>query len=157
VLLAKQPQLKPNRHSLVEQVKGTIMIVEHLNPDTLNQNPAFTNVITVSGSAKTVYIGGQNSVDSSGTIIGKGNFKVQVEKIYENLQTALSAAGAKLEHIVKWNIYIVQGQDLRVGFEVFQRVWGKRPNPPVITAVIVAGLANPDFLAEMDAIAVIPE
>ena len=133
------------------------MIVEHINPKPLNQNPAFTNVITVSGSAKTVYIGGQNSIDASGTIVGKEDFKVQVEKIYENLQTALSAAGAKLEHIVKGNIYIVQGQDLQIGFEVFKRVWGKRPNPPVITAVIVAGLGNPYFLAEMDAMAVLPE
>jgi enamine deaminase RidA (YjgF/YER057c/UK114 family) len=52
---------------------------------------------------------------------------------------------------------VVQGQSLQVGFEVFQRVWGDRPNPPVITFMFVAGLAHPDFLAEMDVVAVVPE
>jgi hypothetical protein len=35
-------------------------------------------------------------------------------------------------------------------------VWGNRPNPPLITAAIVAGLAHPQFLLEMDAVAVVP-
>jgi len=61
-----------------------------------------------------------------------------------------------LEHIVKWNIYVLQGQSLQEGFEVFQHVWGNRPNPPAISVMFVAGLAHPDFLAEMDAIAVVP-
>ncbi len=73
-----------------------------------------------------------------------------------NLQKALAAAGAELEHIVKWNVYIVQGQSLQQGFAAFQRVWGDRPNPPTITGLFVAGLAHPDFLVEMDAIAVVP-
>jgi enamine deaminase RidA (YjgF/YER057c/UK114 family) len=36
-------------------------------------------------------------------------------------------------------------------------VWGNRPNPPLITMLFVAGLAHPDFLAELDAIAVVPK
>ena len=131
--------------------------VEYMNPDTLNKNPAFTNVIVVSGSAKTVYVGGQNAVDASGAIVGKGDLRVQTEQVLINIQTALSAGGAQLEHVIKWNLYIVQGQPLQAGFEVFQRVWGGRPNTPAITMAFVAGLANPDFLLEMDAIAVVPE
>ena len=42
------------------------------------------------------------------------------------------------------------------GYAAFQREWGDRPNPPVITAAFVTGLAHPDFLVEMDAIAVVP-
>jgi enamine deaminase RidA (YjgF/YER057c/UK114 family) len=132
-------------------------LVQHLNPDGLIKNPAFTNVVVVSGSVKTIYVGGQDAVDASGAVVGKGDIKAQVEQIFKNLQTALVAAGATLEHVVKWNIYVVQGQPLQPGFEVFQRVWGNRPNPPAITGVYVAGLANPDFLCEMDAVAVVPE
>jgi enamine deaminase RidA (YjgF/YER057c/UK114 family) len=69
----------------------------------------------------------------------------------------LAAAGASIEQVIKWNIYVVHGQPLQPGFEVFQRVWGRRPNPPAITMVYVAGLANPDFLVELDAVAVVPE
>jgi enamine deaminase RidA (YjgF/YER057c/UK114 family) len=57
---------------------------------------------------------------------------------------------------VKWNALIVEGQDLRTGSAAFQRVWGDRPNPSIITAAVVKGLAHPDFLVEMDAIAVVP-
>ena len=131
--------------------------VQHINPDGLNKNPAFTNVITVTGPAKTLYIGGQDSINASGEIVAKGDIKGQTEQVLKNLQTALIAAGADLEHIVKWNIYVVQGQPIQPGLEAFQQVWGRRPNPPTITVAFVAGLANPDFLVEMDAIAVVPE
>ncbi len=131
--------------------------VQYVNPDALNKNPAFTNVIVVTGPVKTVYVGGQDAVDASGSIIGKGDLKAQTEQVLKNLRLALAAGGAQFEHIIKWNLYIVQGQPLRAGFEVFQRVWGNRPNPPAISMVFVAGLAHPDFLVEMDAIAVVPQ
>ncbi|SRR6266498_4511997 len=131
--------------------------VQHINPNDLSKNPAFTQVVTVTGPAKTIYIGGQDAVDASGAIVGKGEIKQQVEQVMKNLQTALRASGAELEHVIKWNIYIVQGQPLRPAFEVSQQIWGDRPNPPAITVMFVAGLAHPDFLAEMDAVAVVPE
>lgn len=130
--------------------------VQFINPDTLNKNPAFTNVVAVSGPVKTIYVGGQDAVDGSGKIVGKGDLAAQTEQVLRNIQAALEAAGAELHHVVKWNLFIVQGQDLRAGFQVFQRVWGSRPNPPTITFAFVSGLANPDFLLEMDAIAVVP-
>ena len=131
--------------------------VEYLNPDTLNKNPAFTNVVVVSGHVKTVYVGGQDAVDATGAIVGKDDLKAQTEQILQNIQTALAAGGAQIEHVVKWNLYVVQGQPLNEGFEVFQRFWGNRLHPPAIAFMYVAGLAHPDFLAEMDAIAVVPE
>jgi enamine deaminase RidA (YjgF/YER057c/UK114 family) len=131
--------------------------VQHLNPDGLHKHRAFSQAVVASGNVKTVYVGGQNAVDESGNIVGKGDIKTQSERTLKNLQTALAAGGAKLEHVVKWNIHIVQGQSPLPGFEAFQGVWGNRPNPPSITVVFVAGLANPDFLVEIDAIAVVPQ
>jgi len=131
--------------------------VQHINPNDLSKNPAFTQVVSVSGPGKTIYVGGQDAVDASGAILGKGDIKAQVEQVFKNLQTALEASGAGLEHIVKWNIYIVQGQPLRPAFEASQQIWGSRPNPPAISVMFVAGLANPEFLVEVDAIAVVPE
>ncbi len=130
--------------------------VQHINPDVLHKNPAFTNVITVTGNVKTVYIGGQDALDAAGNIIGKGDLKAQTDQVLKNIQAALEAAGAQVEHVIKWNLYVVQGQPLRAGFESFQQFWGRRPNPPAITGVFVSGLAHPDFLVEMDAIAVVP-
>jgi enamine deaminase RidA (YjgF/YER057c/UK114 family) len=144
---------------MTKQTKSTHVggEVKYINPDGLPKNPAFTNVVTVTGPVKTIYVGGQDAVDISGAIIGKGDLKAQTEQILKNIQAALVAGGAQLEHVVKWNIYVVQGQSLQEGFAAFQRVWGNRPNPPAISVSFVAGLAHPDFLAEMDAIAVVPE
>jgi enamine deaminase RidA (YjgF/YER057c/UK114 family) len=130
--------------------------VEFLNPDGLPRNPAFSNVAVVSGPVRTIYIGGQDAVDAEGNIVGIGDIAAQTEKVLRNLRTALAAAGAEPEHVVKWNVLVVEGQDFASGYAAFQRVWGDRPNPPVITAALVKGLAHPDFLVEMDAIAVVP-
>lgn len=131
--------------------------VQHLNPDGLHKNPAYIQAVVVAGNVKTVYVGGQNAVDASGKIVGKGDINAQTEQVLKNLETALAVGGAKLEHVVKWNVYIVQGQSPLPGFEAFRRVWGDRPNPPTITVLFAAGLAHPDFLVEIDAIAVVPQ
>jgi enamine deaminase RidA (YjgF/YER057c/UK114 family) len=130
--------------------------VEHLNPEGLNRNPAFTNVVVVSGPVRTIYVGGQDAVTAEGEVVGKGDIAAQTEQVLVNLQTALAAAGASPEHVIKWTLLIVEGQSIQQGYAAFQRVWGNRPNPPLITAAFVSGLANPDFLVEMDAIAVVP-
>src|SRR5215207_11194342 len=101
--------------------------VQYLNPDSLHKNPAFTNVVVVSGPAKTIYIGGQDAVDASGAIVGKGDLKAQTEQILKNIQAALAASGAQPEHVIKWNLYVLEGQSLNEGFETFQRVWGSLP------------------------------
>jgi enamine deaminase RidA (YjgF/YER057c/UK114 family) len=131
--------------------------VTYVNPDTLNKNPAFSNVVIVSGPVKTIYIGGQDAVDPAGAIIGKGDLKAQTVQVLKNIQAALAAGGAGIEHVVKWNVYVVQGQSFLEGFEAFQSVFGTLPNPPAISAMLVVGLAHPDFLVEMDAIAVVPQ
>ena len=130
--------------------------VEFLNPDGLHKNPAFSNDAVVSGNVRTIYVGGQDAIAADGTIVGVGDIAAQTEQVLRNLCTALEAAGAEPRHVIKWNVFIVEGQDFRSGYTAFQRVWGDQPDPPLITAAIVKGLAHPDFLVEMDAIAVVP-
>jgi len=131
--------------------------VRYINPAGLYKNPAYTQAVVVSGNTTTIYVGGQNAVDDSGNIVGKGDIGAQTEKALRNLETALAAGGAGLQHVVKWNVYILQGQSVQTGFEAFQKVWSQRPNPPVISAIFVPALAHPDFLVEIDAVAVIPQ
>ena len=129
---------------------------QFINPEDLHRNPAFTNVVAVTGPVKMVFVGGQDSVDKTGTIVGKGDLRAQTEQVLKNIRTALAAAGAEPHHVIKWSLFVVQGQDLRAGFQAFQSAWEPHPNPPAITMAFVSALANPDFLIEMDAIAVVP-
>lgn len=131
--------------------------IQYLNPADMHKNPAYSQVAVVQGNVRTVYVGGQNAVNQSGEIVGSGDMARQAEQVFLNLEIALASAGAKLEHIIKWNVYVVAGQPAQPAFEVFQRVWGGRSDPPLISMLFVAGLANPDFLIEIDAIAVVPQ
>ena len=132
--------------------------VELLAPDGLVKSPAFSHVAVVSGPVRTIYVGGQDAVGPDGEVVGKGDLAAQATQILENIQTALAAADAGLEHIVKWNVYVVEGQSIQAGFAAFQKFWGNRSTPPpLITSAFVKALAHPDWLVEMDAIAVVPE
>ena len=103
--------------------------VELLAPDGLVKNPAFSHVAVVSGPVRTIYVGGQDAVTADGEIVGKGDLGAQTTQILENIQTALAAADAGLEHIIKWNIFVVEGQSIQAGFAAFQRFWGDRSTP----------------------------
>lgn len=130
--------------------------VKFLNPDAMHVNPAFSQAVVVEGNVKTLYIGGQNAVNAQGEIVGVGDLAAQAERIFDNLETALAAAGADLSHIVKWSVYVCEGQSPEPAFAVFQRRWGKRAHPPLITVLYVCALAHPDFLMEIEATAVLP-
>jgi len=89
--------------------------------------------------------------------VGKGDLKKQTEQVLRNIEIILEESEAKLENVVKFNIYLVQGQNLKDGFEVFQKMWGDIQNFPTVTVLFIAGLGDPDWLIEIDAIAIIPE
>jgi enamine deaminase RidA (YjgF/YER057c/UK114 family) len=86
--------------------------VQHLNPEGVPHNPAFSQAVSVSGAHRTIYVGGQDAVDAAGNVVGVGDLAAQTRQIFANLKLALAAGGAGLEHIVKWNIYVVQGQPI---------------------------------------------
>lgn len=136
------------------RMRGT---VSYLNPEGLHRNPAYSQAVVTSGRTRTIYVGGQNAVDASGNIVGGGEIGAQAEQVARNLQVALAAGGARAEHVVKWTVFVVQGQPMEPAIAGFQQVLGELPNPPAISVLFVAALANPDFLLEVEAIAVVPQ
>jgi enamine deaminase RidA (YjgF/YER057c/UK114 family) len=142
------------QNDMEKQTKGE---VAYMSPEGLYKNPAYSQVVVTKGPVTTVYIGGQNATNKEGQIIGKGDIKAQAVQAMNNIKTALAAGGASLGNVIKWNIYITAGQDARLAFQALQEDLKTMPHPPVITGIYVAALAQPDFLLEMDAIAVIAE
>lgn len=127
---------------------------KRIQPEGMINSPAYSQAIEVSGISSTVYIEGQNSVDGEGRLIGKGDFSIQSKQALTNLKTVLECAGCTIENVVKLTIYYVKGNDPRLGFAAFQEVFGLVSIPPTITVVEVHGLGVPDYLIEVDAIAV---
>ena len=131
------------------------MSVERINPDGMHKNPAFTQMILLPAGARTAMIGGQNAMNEKGEIVGKGDFAKQTAQALKNLVTCLEAVDATVEDLVQVKIYMKAGEDLRAGFGEWMKIWGQRANPPLVTGMFVSGLANPDYLIEIEATAVI--
>jgi enamine deaminase RidA (YjgF/YER057c/UK114 family) len=146
-----------NQKKQSDMEKHTKAEILYLSPEGLHKNPAYSQVVTTQGPVKTIYVGGQNATNKEGQIVGKGDIKIQAGQILSNLKIALAAGGASLDNVIKWNVYIVEGQDAKVAFQALQEDLKKMPHPPIITGIHVAALAQPDFLLEMDAVAVVPE
>jgi 2-iminobutanoate/2-iminopropanoate deaminase len=128
------------------------MNIEHLNPEGMANNPAFSQAVVVTGAQKLIFVGGQNGVKADGTMAGS-TMREQSEQALRNVVTALEAAGVSRENVTRLGIYMVQGQDVREGFAAAQEVWGMHPT--AITGFFVAGLARADALVEIEATAVL--
>ena len=102
----------------------------------------------------TVYLRGQVGTDLEGNLVGLGDPAAQADQAMANVEQLLREAGSDLSHIVKTTIYIT---DPRHREPVYQTVgrW-LRGVHPVSTGLVVSGLAQPEWLMEIDVIAVIP-
>ena len=129
------------------------MSTRHINPDGLASNPAFSQAVVVEQPTKTIYIGGQNGVDADGKLVGS-TVGEQTSQALRNLATILESEGASLADIVHWRIAVVEGNAFDEGFAAFQQAWNPADPPPAITVHVVAGL-GPEFLVEIDAVAVV--
>lgn len=127
-------------------------VTTHVDPVELYSNPAFTQGV-IAPAGPTLYVGGQNGTDATGTLLD--GFEAQTTQAMRNVLSVLAAAGTGPEHVVKLTIYLVAGVDIRAGFAASQSVWGGHRT--AITVLTVAGLARPDALVEIDAVAIIPE
>jgi enamine deaminase RidA (YjgF/YER057c/UK114 family) len=131
-------------------------MVEYINPRAMHANPAYTQAVLIPAGARTLLIGGQNAVDKSGAIVGKGDLGAQSRKAIENLLACIEAAGGSIEHLVHVTLNFAGDVDIGPGYREWASIWGQRPNPPAVSAAKVLGLAHPDFLVEISGIAVLP-
>lgn len=129
---------------------------EPINPEGMPKSPAFSQGIVLPAGARLLIIGGQNGVDERGQLVSK-ELGEQTAKAVDNLIRVLTAAGGSLEDLVRIGIYVKGDVDLRPGFEAWMQRWGRRPHPPAIVVLRVAGLGtSPDTLIELEATAALP-
>ncbi|HLH73428.1 MAG TPA: RidA family protein [Chloroflexota bacterium] len=127
------------------------MPLERIQPAGLKNLPLFTHVVK---AGNTVYLAGQVALDTDGQVVGRGDITAQAAQVFENLRTALAAVGANFSNLAKITVFATDVSFLRPIAEVRARYLG-RPDPVASTFVVVAGLAWPEFLLEIEAIAVL--
>jgi enamine deaminase RidA (YjgF/YER057c/UK114 family) len=131
------------------------MKTQFLNPPGLSPTFGWSHVVTHT-AGKTIYISGQVSIDERGELIGKGDLRAQAERAWQCVGIALKAAGATFKDVVKTNLYVVDyhADQLSILREVRAK-YIDMEHPPASTLVGVTALAKPDWLIEIEAVAVV--
>ncbi|OYU89712.1 MAG: enamine deaminase RidA [Bradyrhizobiaceae bacterium PARB1] len=129
--------------------------IRHINPPALGEPPGYSQVVEARGG-RTIYIAGQTSLDSNGELIGKNDFPAQAVQVFRNLSVALDAAQCTVAHVVKLNVYLRDMSNLAAYREARNRFLDQATPraAPAVTLVEVSRLYGPDFMIEIDAIAV---
>jgi enamine deaminase RidA (YjgF/YER057c/UK114 family) len=124
---------------------------KHINPRPVG----YSDAVVVTGG-KTIYISGQVPVNSKGELVGKGDLRAQTIQVFENLKSILAQSGATFQHVIKVNTYIVncEPSDVAVVREIRKSYLAEK-SPPASTMVGVTSLVDPEFLIEIEVIAVI--
>ncbi|NNE25303.1 MAG: RidA family protein [Saprospiraceae bacterium] len=128
-----------------------------INPDKLfNSTPYGFSQIAISPPGKHVFISGQVAWDAEQNIIGHNDLAGQTRKALENIKIAIEAAGGTIENLMMIRIYKVhyEQKDGPVINGVLKEYFGT-DNPPASTWISVDGLANKDFLIEIEAQAIV--
>ena len=127
-----------------------------INPPGLAKSPRYSHVAEVT-RGKLVFVSGQVAQDVNGNPVGAGDMKAQAKQVFENLKVALAAAGASEKDVVKLTSYVVDiARNIEPYREARQEAWGNVPVPPTSTTVGVSALVRPEYLLEVEAIAVVP-
>jgi reactive intermediate/imine deaminase len=103
---------------------------------------------------KTLYISGQIPLDMDMNVVGKNDMAAQTEQVYGNLKKVLEDAGGNMTNIVMLNIYCTDIER----FDKETRGLRKKyfgDYYPAVTAVEVKRLYRPDFIIEVEAVAML--
>jgi enamine deaminase RidA (YjgF/YER057c/UK114 family) len=125
-----------------------------VRPDGLFNNPAYTQVMKSSG-ATTIHVSGQVAMDASGANVGEGDLAAQADQVMRNLKVAVEAAGATLADIVKVTTFVVGYQPEHRAVITAARAPYFPDGFPASTLVGVQALAAPEWLIEVEAVAVV--
>jgi len=141
-----------NENQKMEETKNAVHFIKS---EALPPSPGYSQAVEIS-RGRIIYIAGQVSLDRAGKLVGERDMRAQAEQAFQNLKAALEASGAKFENVVKLNYYFTDISQIPVVREVRDRFINTL-NPPASTAVEVKRLVRPEWLIEIEAVAIVPE
>ena len=115
--------------------------------------PTYSQAVKVTGAEAILYIAGQVAYGDNGSAAHAGDFKAQARAALQCLKAQVEAGGGTMANIVKVNTYLTDIRHRADYGPVREEFFGKKM--PAHTLVAVAALAQPEFLIEVEAIAVL--
>lgn len=114
----------------------------------------FSQAIETDASGKLVFISGMTARRADGSIAGIGDIEAQTRQVCENIKSAVEAAGGTLDDICRVDVYVRNIEHFERIHKVRKEYFGSPP--PASTMVEVTKMVSPDYLIEINAIAVVP-
>jgi aminoacrylate peracid reductase len=105
-------------------------------------------------AGRTLYVAGQTSRDAQGNIVHKGDAAGQTRQVLENMRKVIEGAGGRMEDVAKTTVYITDIKHREAVGRMRQEFF--KGDPPANTLLVISGLADPDFLVEIEAIVPLP-
>jgi len=130
------------------------MTLELINPEELPTPASYTQVVAATGS-RLVFVAGQVADDAEGNLVGPGDLVAQARQAFANVGRSLAAAGAAPEQVARITIYIVRHRPEYLSDISEARIAVFGAHKPADTLLGVGALAEPGYLIEVDAIAVV--
>jgi enamine deaminase RidA (YjgF/YER057c/UK114 family) len=117
--------------------------------------PNYSQAVKVTGAETILYLSGQVAYDDNGGVAHPGDFKAQARAALQAVKAQVEAGGGTMANIVKVNTYLTDIRH-RVDYgPIREEFFGKNKKMPASTLVAVSALAQPEFLIEIEAIAVL--
>jgi enamine deaminase RidA (YjgF/YER057c/UK114 family) len=125
---------------------------DFVSPPTLFAGAPYEYAAVAPPGARLVFAAGACPLNDAGEVVGPGDYDLQTQTAFENLKTALEAAGSSLEQVVKTTVYVAsddRAQLLRVWAVVEESF---APARPPSTLLGVAALGYSGQLVEIEAV-----
>ena len=117
-------------------------------------NGHFSHATAIEAKGKLVFISGMTARHPDGVITGIGDIEAQTRQVCENLKAAVEEAGGTLDDICRVDVYVRNMEHFEVIHKVRRQYF--TGVPPASTMVEVNKFTSPDYLIEINAIAVLP-
>jgi 2-iminobutanoate/2-iminopropanoate deaminase len=114
----------------------------------------FSQAIEVEARGRIVFLSGMTARRADGTIAGVGDIEAQTRQVCENLKSAVEAAGGSLDDVCRVDVYVRNMEHFEAIHKVRREYF--KPPAPASTMVEVTKMVHPDYLIEINAIAVLP-
>jgi enamine deaminase RidA (YjgF/YER057c/UK114 family) len=115
--------------------------------------PAYSQAVKVTGAQTVLFLAGQVAYDDKGNPAHRGDFASQARAVFRAVKAQVEAGGGTMQSIVKVNTYLTDIRHRADLVPIREEFFGKKT--PASTLVAVAALAHPDWLIEVEAIAVV--
>lgn len=102
-----------------------------------------------------IFVAGQVARDVNGNLVGKGDVRTQTEQVFMNLRAILEAAGSGMQKVGKVTVFITRLEYRAIVHEIRSRVFNEAGHLPASTLAVVTSLADPDWLVEIEAVALV--